>query len=148
MAAVRYLPCRQQSYFVDFAGSLLASLSPPAERSRRENQNMKTPRLGRRVMRAIGRQLRELYADIIADGVPERFSAILRRLDDPNTQDEPPAAPSSAEQRASRDDGQTDGGDTHESRVPAHQRSMRRLAAVLIRVLASLPTWSEGLAAA
>jgi hypothetical protein len=33
-------------------------------------------------MRAIGLELRAKYADIIAEGVPERFIAILRRLDE------------------------------------------------------------------
>ena len=32
-------------------------------------------------MAAIGRELRLLYTDIIAEGVPERFAEILRRLD-------------------------------------------------------------------
>jgi len=32
---------------------------------------------------AIGRELRLLYADIIAEGVPERFAEILRKLDEP-----------------------------------------------------------------
>jgi Anti-sigma factor NepR len=40
------------------------------------------PALGPAVMRAIGRELRAMYADIIAEGVPERFIAILRRLDE------------------------------------------------------------------
>jgi hypothetical protein len=32
-------------------------------------------------MAVIGKQLRLMYADIIAEGVPERFAQILRRLD-------------------------------------------------------------------
>jgi hypothetical protein len=39
-------------------------------------------RLGRDVMVAIGRELRAMYADIVAEGVPERFAEIVRRLDD------------------------------------------------------------------
>jgi hypothetical protein len=31
---------------------------------------------------AIGRELRLLYADIIAEGVPDRFAEILRKLDE------------------------------------------------------------------
>jgi len=38
--------------------------------------------LGRDVMVAIGRELRAMYADIVAEGVPERFAEILLRLDD------------------------------------------------------------------
>jgi Anti-sigma factor NepR len=44
---------------------------------------MKTPKLGREVMAAVGRELRLLYREIIVEGVPERFAAILRRLDEP-----------------------------------------------------------------
>ncbi len=32
-------------------------------------------------MAVIGKQLRLMYADIIAEGVPERFAQILRSLD-------------------------------------------------------------------
>jgi DNA-binding transcriptional LysR family regulator len=39
-----------------------------------------------RGMRAIGRKPRAMYADIIAEGVPERFIAILRRLDEPSVE--------------------------------------------------------------
>lgn len=39
-------------------------------------------KLGRDVMVAIGRELRAMYADIVAQGVPERFAEILRRLDE------------------------------------------------------------------
>ena len=35
-------------------------------------------KLGRAVMAAIGRELRAMYADIIAEGVPEQFAEILR----------------------------------------------------------------------
>jgi hypothetical protein len=51
--------------------------------------------------------------------VPERFAAILRRLDDPNSQDEatPPAAPAASSEQVSRGDGNAieNGGETHES---------------------------------
>ena len=39
-------------------------------------------KLGRDVMVAIGRELRAMYADIVAEGVPEQFAEILRRLDE------------------------------------------------------------------
>jgi hypothetical protein len=51
-----------------------------------EKQNKSAPALGPAVMRAIGRKLRAMYADIIAEGVPERFIAILRRLDEPSVE--------------------------------------------------------------
>lgn len=40
-------------------------------------------KLGTEVMAAIGRRLRPMYDDIVAEGVPERFAEILRRLDEP-----------------------------------------------------------------
>jgi Anti-sigma factor NepR len=49
---------------------------------------------GRDVMAAVGKQLRATYDEIIAEGVPERFAEILRKLDDPNAEGAPPAPPS------------------------------------------------------
>jgi hypothetical protein len=56
-------------------------------------------------MKAIGRELRLMYADIISQGVPDYFAAILRRLDDPNDEGSTPLAAPSAPQQANRDDG-------------------------------------------
>jgi hypothetical protein len=39
-------------------------------------------RLGRDVQAKIGNQLRALYDDIVKEGVPDRFAALLQRLDD------------------------------------------------------------------
>jgi len=50
------------------------------------NENKPAPALGLAVMRAIGRELRAIYNDIIAEGVPERFAEILRRLDEPSNE--------------------------------------------------------------
>jgi hypothetical protein len=51
------------------------------------------------MLAAIGRELRLIYADTIAQGVPERFAEILRRLDDPSNEGSPPpAAPSAGSQ--------------------------------------------------
>jgi hypothetical protein len=50
-----------------------------------ENRSKLAPALGPAVMRAIGGKLRAMYADIIAEGVPEHFAAILRRLDEPTS---------------------------------------------------------------
>ncbi len=51
-------------------------------------------KLGRDVMVAIGRELRAMYAGIVAEGVPEQFAEILRRLDESSSEgarrDEPP----------------------------------------------------------
>jgi hypothetical protein len=86
---------------------------------------MKTPKLGRKVMAAIGRELRLVYREITGEAVPERFAAILRRLDEPvdgrlasngpppeRLSKDSPAAPS---QHVSRDDEGPNGGESHES---------------------------------
>jgi hypothetical protein len=39
-------------------------------------------KLGRDIMVAIRTELRAIYADIVAEGVPEQFAEILRRLDE------------------------------------------------------------------
>ena len=39
-------------------------------------------------MRAIGRELRAMYAEIIAEEVPERFAEILRKLEEPSNEPE------------------------------------------------------------
>jgi Anti-sigma factor NepR len=41
------------------------------------------PEVGPAVMRATEQELRAMYADIVAEGVPERFAELLRRLDEP-----------------------------------------------------------------
>jgi Anti-sigma factor NepR len=54
------------------------------------NENKPAPTLGPDSMAAIGRELRRMYAEIIAEGVPERFAEILRRLDHPSNEGETP----------------------------------------------------------
>jgi hypothetical protein len=41
-------------------------------------------KLGTDVKAKIGQQLREIYDEVVEQGVPERFAKILRNLDDPN----------------------------------------------------------------
>jgi hypothetical protein len=38
------------------------------------------------IVGAIGRELRRRYADIVAEGVPERFAEIVRQLDEPTNE--------------------------------------------------------------
>jgi hypothetical protein len=52
-------------------------------------QNKPVPALPPGTIRAIGRELRRMYAHIIAAGVPERFAEILRKLDEPSSEGEP-----------------------------------------------------------
>jgi hypothetical protein len=49
-----------------------------------QNESKPAPALGPDIMAAVGRQLRVVYADIVAEGVPEPFAEILRRLDAPS----------------------------------------------------------------
>jgi len=53
-----------------------------------DNESKPAPALGPYVMRAIGRELRAMYAEIIAEEVPERFAEILRKLDEPSNEPE------------------------------------------------------------
>ncbi len=58
----------------------------------RQRQAMKLQRsdmkpvakLGTDVKAKLGQQLREMYNEIVAQGVPERFAKILHGLDEPN----------------------------------------------------------------
>jgi hypothetical protein len=52
------------------------------------DENRSKPAPGPEAMAAIGRELRRMYADIIAEGVPERFAEILRKLDEPSNEGE------------------------------------------------------------
>jgi hypothetical protein len=79
----------------NFPAMRAAQVHKPTRQSRSmsdNNENKPAPTLGPDIMAAIGRELRLLYADIIAAGVPERFVEILRwmiratrgRRDDPH----------------------------------------------------------------
>jgi len=51
------------------------------------DENWRTaPELGPDILAAIGRELRLMYDDIVAEGVPEQLAAILHRLDDPSNE--------------------------------------------------------------
>ena len=52
------------------------------------NDNKSEPGLPPDTMAAIGRELRRMYAGIIAEGVPERLAEILRKLDEPSNEGE------------------------------------------------------------
>ena len=51
-------------------------------------ENKPAPALPPGTMRAIGGELRRMYAHIIADGVPERFATIVRKLDEASNKGE------------------------------------------------------------
>jgi hypothetical protein len=61
-----------------------ASALKASSRLSDNNENKPKPALPPDIMAVIGRKLRAMYADIIAEGVPER--EILRRLDEPSNE--------------------------------------------------------------
>jgi hypothetical protein len=54
------------------------ALEAPMEADLKTHKN--TARLGQDVQAKIGQQLRAMYADVVDQGVPERFVELLRRL--------------------------------------------------------------------
>ena len=50
------------------------------------NQRKPRGRLGRDVQSKIGQQLRAMYDDVISEGVPDRFTEMLQRLDEQKEQ--------------------------------------------------------------
>lgn len=44
----------------------------------------KKPQLSPEIQGKIGQQLRKIYEDMVSQGVPDRFTALLDRLDKPN----------------------------------------------------------------
>jgi Anti-sigma factor NepR len=98
-----------------------------------ENKPAPTPALGPTVMRAIGRELRTMYAYIIAEGVPEHFAEILRRLDQPSDEGSTPPTAPSASQDVNRDD--ENGTDAHESLGGSQCRALASLAGNRARLL-------------
>ncbi len=50
-------------------------------------------RLGPEIQNKIGQHLRRLYSDIVNEGVPDRFAALLRDLDEPDLDKPKPDKP-------------------------------------------------------
>jgi hypothetical protein len=53
-----------------------------------DNRGKPASALGRDAMKAIGEELRRVYAEIVAEGAPERFAAIVRKLDEASNKGE------------------------------------------------------------
>ena len=51
------------------------------------NQRKPRGRLGRDVQSKIGQQLRAMYDGVVGEGVPDRFTDMLRQLDERKDQD-------------------------------------------------------------
>ncbi len=73
-------------------GARGAKIRKPTNASSRSmgdnNESKPAPALGPNDTAAIGRELRRIYGDIIAEGLPERFAEILRKLDEPSNEGE------------------------------------------------------------
>jgi hypothetical protein len=52
------------------------------------NQRKARGRLGRDVQSKIGQQLRAMYDNVVNEGVPDRFTEMLRRLDEQKNAEE------------------------------------------------------------
>jgi len=53
----------------------------------RKKSDAKTARLGRDVQARLGQQLRAMYDDVVSQGVPDRFSELLNRLNGDGNED-------------------------------------------------------------
>jgi hypothetical protein len=56
--------------------------SRPGSMQTEVTQKKTRGRLGRDVQSKIGQQLRSMYDDVVSEGVPERFTEMLRQLDE------------------------------------------------------------------
>jgi hypothetical protein len=58
----------------------------PSERDQQMDmeakKGKKLPKLGPDIRTKIGQQLRTMYSDVLNEGVPDRFSELMRRLDE------------------------------------------------------------------
>ena len=63
---------------------------PSQEKKHVSRENARHPgekgQLSQDIQRRIGLQLRAMYADVVNEGVPDRFADLLRRLDKQNKQ--------------------------------------------------------------
>lgn len=54
----------------------------PGQMQTEVTQKKTRGRLGRDVQGKIGQQLRSMYDDVVSEGVPDRFTEMLRQLDE------------------------------------------------------------------
>ncbi len=54
-------------------------METPATRTKKSD--LKPAKLGREVQARLGQQLRAMYDDVLNQGVPDRFSDLLKQLD-------------------------------------------------------------------
>ncbi|HET6320506.1 MAG TPA: NepR family anti-sigma factor [Hyphomicrobium sp.] len=53
----------------------------------RKKVNAKPAKLGRDVQARLGQQLRAMYDEVVSQGVPDRFSDLLNRIDGNNSKE-------------------------------------------------------------
>ena len=58
----------------------------PGQMQTEVNQRKPRGRLGRDVQSKIGQQLRAMYDNVVSEGVPDRFTEVLQRLDEQKEQ--------------------------------------------------------------
>ena len=59
----------------------------PGQMQTEVTQRKSRGRLGRDVQSKIGQQLRAMYDDVVSAGVPDRFTELLRQLDEQKEKD-------------------------------------------------------------
>lgn len=73
---------------VTIGNKSMTDRKPPKPKStRRPASSAKAPRLGRDIQVRIGDRLRAMYDDVVEQGVPDRFTALLQRFDDQHADD-------------------------------------------------------------
>jgi Anti-sigma factor NepR len=60
------------------------STGSPSQMETGTNPGKTDAKLGRDIQAKIGQQLRALYDEVVNQGVPDRFAALLNRLDKPD----------------------------------------------------------------
>ncbi len=61
--------------------------NPMEAAATRKKTNAKPAKLGRDVQARLGQQLRAMYDDVVNQGVPDRFTDLLNRLDNDGNKD-------------------------------------------------------------
>jgi hypothetical protein len=62
--------------------------SPPGSSNPPGGANPRPTGLTTEIQARIGHQLRAMYDEVVRQGVPDRFAALIRKLDDPSTNPE------------------------------------------------------------
>lgn len=55
--------------------------------TRNQKNDAKPAKLGREVQARLGQQLRAMFDDVVSQGVPDRFTNLLKQIDDNDNKD-------------------------------------------------------------